>query len=175
MLNTFEQEKDGKNRLANIILLQVPNGQSGEFSNSGGGGAGGNKQDDFQIVGGYASDGWAASQELLGNGGDDSCFLFNLTQNLRFNAVKGRGPYQVTDTASDQKMNRRILFGKDALVIENDFKRVSSRIGHLQDEDTKFVFGDELMQKNKVDSIIPSRNEFEQPQAVEVWSFSLRQ
>lgn len=25
MLNSFEQAKDGKNRLANIILLQVPN------------------------------------------------------------------------------------------------------------------------------------------------------
>ena len=82
-----------------------------------------------EIIGGYASDGWAASQELLGSGGDESCFLFNLTKNLRFNAIKGRGPYQVTDTA-DQKMNRRILFGKHgALVIENDFKRISSRIG----------------------------------------------
>ena len=76
-----------------------------------GGAAAGTKQDDFQIVGGYASDGWAASRELLGKGGDESCFLFNLTQNLRFNAVKGRGPYQVTDTQSDQKLNRRILFG----------------------------------------------------------------
>lgn len=47
------------------------------------------------------------------------------------------------------------------MVIENDFKRVSSRIGHLQDPNTKFVFGDELMQKNKVDSIIPGKIEFE--------------
>jgi len=139
---------------------------------------GGNKQDGYQIVGGYASDGWAASQELLGNGGDESCFLFNLTQNLRFTAVKGRGPYQVTDTQSDEKTKRRILFGSlgsMALVIENDFQTVSSRIGHLQDPNTRFVFGDELMQKNKVNSIIPGTIEFEKPHAVEVWSFSLKQ
>jgi hypothetical protein len=100
--------------------------------------------------------------------------LFNLTQNLRFNAVKGRGPYQVTDTQSENKMNRRILFGGIALVIENDFKRVTSRIGHLQEASTQFVFGDELMQKSKVDSIIPGKKEFDPPQAVEVWSFSLK-
>ena len=85
---------------------------------------GGNKQDGYQIVGGYASDGWAASQEQDDNGGDESCFLFNLTQNLRFTAVKGRKPYQVTDTQSDEKTKRRILFGSlgsMALVIENDF------------------------------------------------------
>jgi hypothetical protein len=71
-------------------------------------------------------------------------------------------------------MNRRILFGQVALVIENDFKRVTSRIGHLQDPSTQFVFGDELMQKSKVDSIIPGKKEFDPPQAVEVWSFSLK-
>ena len=62
-----------------------------------------------------------------------------------------------------------------ALVIENDFKKVSSTIGHLQDPNTQFVFGDELMQKNKVDSIIPGATEFQAPQYVEVWSFSLKQ
>lgn len=25
--------------------------------------------------------------------GDHSCFLFNLSQNMRFNAVRDRGPY----------------------------------------------------------------------------------
>jgi hypothetical protein len=72
-------------------------------------------------------------------------------------------------------MNRRILFGKNgALVIENDFKRVSSRIGDPQDPTTQFMFGDELMQKNKVDSIIPGKlYDIEQPMLVEVWSFSL--
>ena len=86
MLNKFEKVKDDKYRLANIILLQIP--QSHDVS---GNQAQGNKGD--EIIGGYASDGWAASQELLGSGGDESCFLFNLTKNLRFNAIKGRGPY----------------------------------------------------------------------------------
>ena len=34
MLNTFEQAKDGQKRLANIILLQVPNSQQ-DYSTSG--------------------------------------------------------------------------------------------------------------------------------------------
>ena len=42
-------------------------------------------------------------------------------------------------------MNRRILFGNDALIIENDFKEVSSRIGNLQNPNSKFIFSDELM------------------------------
>lgn len=42
------------------------------------------------VIGGYASDGWSASFNL---GGDETCFLFNLTQNLRFNAVKGKNHY----------------------------------------------------------------------------------
>ena len=61
-----------------------------------------------------------------------------------------------------------------ALAIENDFYTVSSKIGHLQDPNTRFVFGDELMQKNKVNSLIPGKLEFEKPHAVEVWSFSLK-
>ena len=71
-------------------------------------------------------------------------------------------------------MNRRIQFGGDALIIENDFKEVSSRIGNVQNPNSKFVFGDELMQKNKVDSIIPGKIKFEQPLEVEVWSFELK-
>jgi hypothetical protein len=36
------------------------------------------------------------------------------------------------------------------------------------------MFGDELMQKNKVDSIIPGKGfEMEQPTYVEVWVFEL--
>ena len=51
---------------------------------------------------------------------------------------------------------------------------MASHIGHIGDLNTKFAFGDELVQKNKVDSIIPGKNEFEQPVAVEVWSFALK-
>lgn len=63
MLNAFEKEKDGSKRIANIILLKVPYSQ--EFEMNGMGGYSNNVKDKFQIVGGYASDGWAASAELL--------------------------------------------------------------------------------------------------------------
>ena len=43
-------------------------------------------RDTGYIIGGYASHGWSASFNLRG---DETCFLFNLTSNLRFNAVKG--------------------------------------------------------------------------------------
>ena len=52
-------------------------------------------QDHTYIVGGYASHGWHVSGGLNGNNstakciGDETCFLFNLTNNLRFNARKG--------------------------------------------------------------------------------------
>jgi hypothetical protein len=50
----------------------------------------------------------------------------------------------VTDAQSEGKNNRRILFGKQALVIENDFRKISSRIAPMTDPTAEFVFGDEL-------------------------------
>jgi len=67
------------------------------------------------------------------------------------------------EQSSEQRINRKISFGKVSLVIENDCKRVQSRIGPPEDKSTCFIFGDEQMQKNKVDSIIPGKNEFEPP------------
>ena len=49
---------------------------------------------DSYIIGGYASHQWKANNAELG---DENCFLFNLTQNLRFNA-RGDAPfYQKTE------------------------------------------------------------------------------
>ena len=47
------------------------------------------------IIGGYASHGWLVSGGSKQNSasGDRSCFLFNLTQNLRFNAREGFNNY----------------------------------------------------------------------------------
>lgn len=118
MLNEFESFTDKKIRKANIILLEIPRSNTNLGS--------GMNKDEVDIIGGYASHGWAVSQK---DQGEESCFLFNLNQNLRFKAVKDRGPYQVTDTSSD-KNNRKIMFGKGgALIIENDFKRITSKIG----------------------------------------------
>lgn len=54
MLNMFEQEKDEKIRKANVILLQIPRSNS-NFGPS-------HNKDEFEIIGGYASHGWAVSQ-----------------------------------------------------------------------------------------------------------------
>ena len=137
MLQHFTRKRDENIRRASIILLQVPNRQQDP---------GRARPEDCQIIGGYASHEWATSQELLDGASnskdDDSCFLFNLTQNLRFNAVSNRGPYQMVDKVSD---SRRILFGREALCIENDFRRLTSRIGSVHDPNTQFSFGDDLM------------------------------
>ena len=54
-------------------------------------------------------------------GGDNSCFLFNLTHNLRFNARENRAPYI---SAS----NNEIKFGDTDLTILNEFTNVTSQI-----------------------------------------------
>lgn len=79
------------------------------------------------IIGGYASHGWRVSVGMgsgggSGNGiGGNSCFLFNLTLNLRFNARDGLDYYQYA--AQDE-----IRFGNTDLVIKDDFKTVTSKI-----------------------------------------------
>ena len=59
MLNTFEKEKKDKVRLANIILLKIPNLQ--KKNKKGTGDENDDKEPDNYVIGGYASDGWAAS------------------------------------------------------------------------------------------------------------------
>lgn len=164
MINMFEQEHPDRIRRANVIILQIPKAHTEALVPG---------KEEYEIVGGYASHGWAVSQSEH-NQGDETCFLFNLTQNLRFKAVRGRAPYQVTESATDQKNSRRLLFGRSgALIIENDFKKVSSKIGDQSSKEAQFVFGDEIMQKNKVDSIIPGKQQFEQPHRVEVWTIDI--
>ena len=107
-------------------------------------------KDTGYIVGGYASHGWSAK---FPNSGDDTSFLFNLTQNLRFNAVKGQKNYQLTD-ATDQN-SRRIKFGDTDLIIEDDFNSVTSML-----KGTHFAFGSQLYQKNRIDSVIPGKKKF---------------
>ena len=82
MRNCFEQKKDEKFRLANVILLKVPIGQkdfkslkwvNNVLSDSDG------VEVPTNIIGGYSGGGWAASDELLEDSKNDNCFLFNLT------------------------------------------------------------------------------------------------
>jgi hypothetical protein len=54
-------------------------------------------------------------------GGDETCFLFNLTLNLRFNARPGMPYYQ--STSKDD-----IRFGNTDLVVKDGFNTVTSHI-----------------------------------------------
>ena len=85
MLEAFE-DKQNVMRQANIILMKVESEDKDQAANM----MNDDGKDTGFIVGGYASHGWSASFNLRG---DESCFLFNLTQNLRFNAVKGQKHY----------------------------------------------------------------------------------
>lgn len=114
------------------------------------------KVDKDLIVGGYASHGWSISEKKRG---DSNCFLFNLKQNFRFTSVPGQDYYQETISRDG------IKFGDTDLVIQNDFKIVTSEI-----KGDYFVFGTHLLQ-NKLDSLIPDKKQFE-PEMVEVWSFN---
>jgi len=116
------------------------------------------KVDKDLIVGGYASDGWSISEKKRGDG---DCFLFNLKQNFRFNAVPGKPFYQETLSKDG------IKFGERDLVIDNDFKLVTSEINGEH-----FVFGTHLLQ-NKLNSLIPDKKQFE-PEMVEVWTITDR-
>lgn len=156
MLEAFE-DKQHQVRQANVIILKVENEDK-----DGGRGLDDNRDNGY-IIGGYASHGWSASFNLRG---DDTCFLFNLTQNLRFNAVKGQPHYQVTDV-QDQS-SRRIKFGDTDLVIEDDFQSLTSML-----KGTHFAFGNQLTQKHKIDSVIPGKKKFS-PSDVEVWAFNLK-
>jgi ASC-1-like (ASCH) protein len=158
MLEAFET-KQNQVRQANVIIMKV----EADDKDRAGGGQGDDMRDNCYIVGGYASHGWSAKFPL---NGDESSFLFNLTQNLRFNAVKGQRHYQVTDV-SDQN-SRRIKFGDTDLIIENDFSTVTSVL-----KGTHFAFGSQLYQKNRIDSVIPGKKKFN-PIEVEVWSFDLK-
>ena len=68
MLEAFEKQASSTLRQPNVILMKM--GKT--------------------IIGGYASHGWKISDTKLG---DDTCFLFNLTQNFRFSAVTGHEYY----------------------------------------------------------------------------------
>lgn len=53
--------------------------------------------------------------------GDDSCFLFNLTLNLRFKARPGNQNYQFAT-------EKEARFGKTDLVLKDNFKTCTSKI-----------------------------------------------
>ena len=161
ILAQFEQNRDNKIREAHVMLLQIPQQKQHQTHYDEHG------SNEFQIVGFYASHGWSRSDGI----GNDSCFLFNLTQNLRLNAVPKRGPYLNLELSHHNSRSRdRIAIGGEALTIENDFHRITSKIT----TNSKFAFGNEPQWQTKVDSIIPGAHPLETPTFVEIWKFSLR-
>jgi len=101
--------------------------------------------------------------------------------NLRFNAIPGLDKYLRADTASGSISERKIKFGEEELVIENDLKLLTSYIGSAKDKKSRFEFGDKLTQKNPVNSIVPGKTklvkpnkvEIGKPNKVEVWCFTI--
>jgi hypothetical protein len=100
--------------------------------------------------------------------------LFNLTQNLRFPACQGKSYYK---KAEEHKLN----FGDTDLVIEDNFRKVTSRLrrppehhaftgdGEKEDGGSHYYFGSEVAQKSQVKSVIPGEESFS-PTIVEVWT-----
>ena len=67
------------------------------------------------FIGGYASHQWKANNQDIK--GDSSCFLFNLTQNLRFNARENMDFYQKTSIENESDGVKSIQFGNTDLII----------------------------------------------------------
>lgn len=150
-------EQHGNTVMPSVILMKVDHASGNEDE----------QQATSYIIGGYASHGWFisggggmqnSSSGQAGNGyGDDSCFLFNLTLNLRFNARADMPYYQFA------KKNE-LRFGNTDLVISEGFNEVKSEIRVPNNHTTElgrntgshFCFGNDLTQKDRVPSIIPS-------------------
>ena len=170
LIEQFESQSEGKagskgKTAPSIILMKVDLGQED------------NGEERCHIIGGYASHGWLVSGGMKqGHGnGDSSCFLFNLTLSLRFNAREAM-PYYQHVTGGEE-----IRFGNTDLVLKDGFSNVTSQItaptqrGGKQPSSSggsHFCFGNDLTQKNRVESIIPGEHKFT-PSKLEVWGFFL--
>lgn len=135
------------------------------------------------VIGGYSSHGWAPRVV-----GDDSSFIFNLTNNLRFNAIaKQRAQYEFftkvvdldegedSDVDIDQGRgnnkpvhipNWQLNFGEAELLISEDFLRIKSDLQN----GAHFALSGDAFNKGKVRSIIPHLKHFVASR-VEVWAF----
>jgi len=195
------QNNSGSSSLASLILFKIPVQVPGFDHVQGPDGSFLQPKEDIQVIGAYCSDLWSAqitgarpvSTDRTGQGhdyartcGDETCFLFNLTQNMRFNAVKGRRPYQQVEFNATQAVAKSIQIGGQALVIDNQLINIHSQIDSIQDQDSIFVHtncfhhlggpndGEQLRpdDTSKIDSIIPGKHKIEKPVAIEVYIFA---
>jgi hypothetical protein len=82
--NKFKEKRNDINRLANIFLFEIHENQAEDSNQS--------AKDTKIIIGGYASDGWFQNEH-----GNNTSFLFNLTADLRFNAIPDRQIFKSID------------------------------------------------------------------------------
>ena len=94
-----------KSQTPSVVLMKIESGTDEETSAA-----------KSYVIGGFASHSWSESP-----GGDASCFLFNLTLNLRFTAREGLPSY--TSCSEDE-----LRFGETDLVVKNGFKSVRSKM-----------------------------------------------
>jgi hypothetical protein len=75
------------------------------------------------VIGEYISCGWMQHKEGDGSGGDSKCSVFNLTQNLRLQALSTvANKFTFVDT--NEKREALFKFGSTELVISPDLKTV---------------------------------------------------
>ena len=99
MLDRFEKKKEQepRARLANLILMEISNksqdaSQGNNFKANAGGQSSRQEEESSYIIGGYASDAWLPKSDEQ-SPGDSTCFLFNLTLDLRFRALENKDFY----------------------------------------------------------------------------------
>jgi hypothetical protein len=124
------------------------------------------------VIVGFNSCGWT-EQEF----GNQNCFLLNVTQNIRLEPIRQLKGYQATytmvkettyiDGEGRQCTGKNLMFGNNALVIQPDFKTVTS------DMSNSYFYalnGEITMRDYAPRSIIPSQKVFK-PSKVELWVF----
>lgn len=157
-MDFFEAQEQ---KCANIFLFQVEEG--------------GKKS----VIGAFSSHGWKKQH----HGGDNSCFLFNLSDNLKFTAISRayiveEGEEETfTQISEDANYNQdldesfqlkskvfQIHFGSKELVIKSDFRTLTSDLTNSY----YFALYGDLTLRDRVSSILPG-SQVIRPSAVEVW------
>jgi|LauGreDrversion4_2_1035121.scaffolds.fasta_scaffold924597_1 hypothetical protein len=88
------------------------------------------------IIGGYSSHGWLREDMITENvggmdltmrfGGDDTCFLFNLTHNLRFDSIKNGLSAQGVDI---------MVYAATTMAYEGDLSNISEEGDEIEEEE----------------------------------------
>lgn len=104
MLKDYESNTVNQTYTMSIVLIKVDHQSQSEESQE--------KHLKSFIIGGFASHSWSSLQAKKGN---ESCFLFNLTLNLRFNAREGLDYYQYS---SLQQGKEELRFGNSDLCLK---------------------------------------------------------